>query len=195
MYIDQFLQHYPIDQPRQACDEAKLSELRLLLPPALIELYEAHGVGSYRDGLVCLIDPAVLHDAYADFFGGDAGGRVPFLVNAFGEPVAYKRIGPREAELSILHSYGPKLEVLAYELGDFFDRILLTDDGLRQLVNVPLFHQLRSRLGKLRYGQSYGFDPALLAEEGDGAKADASFFEVVDTAQHLRLLYERASAD
>lgn len=166
-----------------------------MLPRELNELYREHGLGKLGDGLLELVDPRAYSEPYAAFFGGDAGGRSPFLLNAMGEPIAFKRIGPRECELSILHTYGPQIEVLAYDLGDFFDRVLLTDDGLRQVINVPLFRQLRARLGKTQPGECYGFDPGLLREAEPGTKADAAWFEVVDTRAHLTLLLQRAAED
>ena len=192
MIAEFFARAYPPDAPRIEVDEDFHDEVARAWPPQLHDLADALGLGKHRRGLLEVIDPRRYHLPYAEFFGGDSAGRTPFLVNAFGEPIAYKRVGPRDVEISILHTYGPKLEVLAYDLGDFFDRVLGTDDGLRQVVNVPLFNQLQARLRTLRPGQSYGFDPGLLAGEPAGTKADASYFEVVDTLEHLALLLRRA---
>lgn len=187
-----FARAYPPETPRNAVGADDLGTLADLLPEALTTLYAELGTGKHRRGMFELISPAEYTAPYANFFGGDSAGRTPFLANAFGEPIAYKRVSSREAEISILHTYGPRLEVLAYDLGDFLDRVLGTDDGLRQVLNVPLFDRLRSRLRTLRPGQSYGFDPAVLAGEPAGTKADASYFEVVDTVAHLGLLLARA---
>ena len=192
MITEFFAKAYPADTPRVEVDEAFHDEVARGWPAQLHDLVGDVGLGKHRSGLLELIDPRTYLPPYQEFFGGDSAGRVPFLVNAFGEPIAYKRVGPREVEISILHTYGPKLDVLAYDLGDFFDRVLGTDDGLREVVNVSLFNQLRSRLRTLRPGQSYGFDPGILAEEPEGTKADASYFEVVDTVEHLGLLLRRA---
>ncbi len=188
-----FGMYYPADSPRTALPEAFVERFDGSLPPALLEVYLYHGLGKHREGLLELIDPSQYQSAYTDFLGGDAASRVPFMLNAFGEPIAYRRISAREGEVSILHTYGPQLEILAYDVGDFFDRVLGTDDGLRQVVNISLFGELRSRLGRLKPGQSYGFDPALLADEPAGTKADASFFGVVDARDHLDLLLRRAT--
>ncbi len=190
--IDRLLTSYPIEQPRTPIDEGFREELGNLLHRDLHELYETIGLGKLGGGLFELMDPRLYREAYAAFFGGDAGGRTPFMINAFGEPIAFKRLGVREAEISILHTYGPQIEVLAYDLNDFFDRILLTDDGLRQVVNVPLFNTLRGNLRALKPGECYGFDPNLLAEEPAGTKADASYFEVVDVREQMELLLELA---
>lgn len=192
MSAEFFAKAYPAETPRQAVDEDFHEAIGKLWPPVLHDIADAAGLGKHRGGMLELIDPRPYREPFEAFFGGDSAGRTPFLVNAFGEPIAYKRVSAREAEISILHTYGPQIEVLAYDLGDFFDRILGTDDGLRQVINVPLFQQLRSRLRILRPGQSYGFDPAVLAEEPPGTKADASYFEVVDTQAHLGLLLNRA---
>ena len=192
MITEFFAKAYPADKPRVEVGDDFHDEVARGWPTQLHDLADAVGLGKHREGMLELIDPRPYFQPYRDFFGGDSAGRVPFLLNAFGEPVAYKRVSAREAEISILHTYGPKLEVLAYDLGDFFDRVLGTDDGLRQVVNVSLFGQLRSRLRTLRPGQSYGFDPGVLAEEPAGTKADASYFEVVDTLEHLALLLKRA---
>ena len=165
------------------------------VPTPLHELYHAVGMFKLGDGMLQLIEPERYRGPYADFFGGDTTGRTPFLLNGLGEVVAYKQISPREAEISILHTYGPQLEVLAYDLGDFFDRVLLTDDGLRQVINVPLFRQLRARLGRLRPDQVYGFDPGVLREEPEGTKPDASYFDIVEAREHLRLLLKRAQEE
>ena len=190
--IEVFAKAYPADTPRTAVDDDFHDEVARAWPTQLHDLADAVGLGKHRRGMLELIDPRTYHPPFAEFFGGDSAGRTPFLLNAFGEPIAYKRVSAREAEISILHTYGPKLEVLAYDLGDFFDRVLLTDDGLRQVLNVPLFNDLHSRLRTLRPGQSYGFDPGVLAEEPAGTKADASYFDVVDTVDHLALLLRRA---
>ncbi len=193
--LERLLRAYPPEGRPQPPGEGERAAFAKTLPPGLLALFTEVGCAKLGDGLFELVDPAAYGLPYADFFGGGSGGRVPFLLNAFGEVVAAKRIGARETELSILHTYGPKLEVLAYDVEDFFDRVMLTDDGLRQLVNVNLFGRLRGRLGRLRRGRVYGFDPALLAEDGEGAKADASYFEVVDAREHLSLLLRRAAAD
>jgi len=190
--IEEFLAAYPTDQPRIEVDDDFHDNLGGSLHRELHELYDRVGLGKFREGLLELVDPRLYKVPYTAFFGGDTGRRVPFLINAFGEPIAYKRIGPREAEISILHTYGPQLEVLAYDLADFFDRILMTDDGLRQVVNVSLFNTLRASLGKLRVDQVYGFDPRVLAEEGASKKADPSYFSIVDGLEHLQLLLRRA---
>lgn len=187
-----FAKAYPADAPRVQVDEAFHDDVARAWPTQLHDLVDAVGLGKHREGMLELIDPRPYSEPYADFFGGDSAGRTPFMLNAFGEPIAYKRVSAREAEISILHTYGPKLEILAYDLGDFFDRVMGTDDGLRQVVNVSLFGQLRSRLRRLRPGQSYGFDPGVLAEEPAGTKADASYFEIVDTLDHFGLLLRRA---
>ncbi len=189
---DFFRKFYPPDKPREAISEDFVDRFDGSLPPALLELFLAEGLGKHREGLLELIDPAHYQQTYTDFLGGEAAGRTPFMLNAFGEPVAYRRISAREGEISILHTYGPQLEVLAYDLGDFFDRVLGSDDGLRQVVNISLFGQLKSRLGRLRSGQAYGFDPALLADQPAGTKADASYFEVVEAHAHMALLLRRA---
>lgn len=192
MITEFFAKAYPADAPRTHLTEDFHDEIARAWPTQIHDLADAVGLGKHRRGMLELVDPRVYLEPYAAFFGGDASGRLPFLLNAFGEPIAYKRVSAREAEISILHTYGPKLEILAYDLGDFFDRILGTDDGLRQVINVPLFGRLQNRLRTLRPGQSYGFDPGVLAEEPAGTKADVSFFEVVDTIDHLHLLLRRA---
>lgn len=190
--IAAFAAAYPPETPRIAVDDDFHDAIGGALPRTLHDLYDECGLGKHRGGLLELVDPREYAEGYAAFFGGEPGGRTPFLLNAMGEPVAYKRIGPREGELSILHTYGPRLEVLAYDLGDFFDRVLLTDDGLRQVVNVSLCGQLRARLRKLRPGECYGFDPGLLRDAQPGTRADASWFDVVDAREQLALLLRRA---
>lgn len=192
---ERFVAHYTADAPRVGVDDAFHDELGGRLPRQLHDLYDELGLGKLRGGMFELVDPRALMPAYSEFFGGDAGGRVPFLVNAFGEPIAYKRIGPREAEISILHTYGPQIEVLAYTFSDFLDRVLLTDDGLRQVLNISLYDRVRGRLRKTRPGECYGFDPGVLREEPEGTKADASYFEVVETVEHMELLLRRADED
>lgn len=187
-----FRKFYPPDSPRTTLPEGFVACFDGSLPPALLELFLDFDLGKHREGLLELIDPSHYRDSYANFLGGDTAGRTPFMLNAFGEPLAYRRISAREGEISILHTYGPQIEILAYDLDDFFDRVLGTDDGLRQVVNISLFGDLRSKLGRLRPGQAYGFDPAILADEPLGTKADASFFEIVDALEHMRLLLRRA---
>ncbi len=190
-----FGKFYPPDSPRVPVAKDFVERFDGSLPPALLELILHFELGKHRDGLLELVDPGTYHETYAAFFGGDAAGRVPFLLNAFGEPIAYRRISAREGEISILHTYGPQIEILAYDVDDFFDRVLGSDDGLRQVVNIQLFGELRNRLGRLRHRQCYGFDPALLADEPAGTKADASFFEIVDAVEQLQLLLRRAAED
>ena len=191
-FATDFAVAYPPEAPRNRVDPVKRAALSDLLPSGIVAAYSEYGTGKHRGGMFELVDPERYLPTYAAFFGGDSAGRIPFLVNAFGEPVAYKPVGPRESEFSILHTYGPRLEILAYDLGDFLDRVLTTDDGLRQVLNVPLFERLRTRLGRLRPAQSYGFDPGVLATEPAGTKADAGHFEVVDTLEHMSLLLRRA---
>ena len=190
-----FATAFPPDAPRRAVGDDFHVAVGGALPRPLHDLYDEVGLGKHRDGLLELVDPRDYLPGYAAFFGGDAAGRTPFLLNATGEPIAYKRLGPREGEISILHTYGPRLEVLAYDLGDFLDRVLTTDDGLRQVVNVPLFRRLRSRLRRLRPGECFGFDPALLRDAAPGTRADDTWFEVVDARDHLGLLLRRAGED
>ena len=193
--LARFTRAYPPVTPRQPVGEDFHEALAGDLPASLHALYDELGLGKLGDGLIELVDPRSYSAPYAAFLGGDAAGRVPFLLSARGEPLAYKRLGGREAEISILHTYGPRLEVLAYDLDDFFDRVLLTDDGLRQVVNVPLFRQLRSRLRKTRPGECYGFDPGLLREAPPGTRADVEWFEVVDAREQLELLLRRAAEE
>lgn len=191
--IDQiFLSAYAADKPRIESSDELHDALAGSLPREIHELWDLAGLGKHRSGMLELIDPRIYLSAYSAFFGGDAVRRVPFLLNGFGEPIAYKRINGQEAEISILHTYGPKLEVLAHNLGDFFDRILLTDDGLRQVINVQLFEEVRSRNGRLRSGEVYGFDPRVLENQPVQTKADASYFSKVDAIEQLELLLERA---
>lgn len=193
--LERFLAHYPADAPRTAADEELHDAIGATLPRALHDLWDAVGLGSHREGMISLVDPRDYAAPYAAFFGGDGGGRVPFMVNGFGEPIAYRKLGPREGEVSILHTYGPRLSVLGYSLDDFLTSQLVDDDALRQVVNVPLFSDLRGRLRKLRPGECYGFDPGVLREEPEGTKADASHFEVVEALEHLELLLRRAAED
>jgi len=193
MSINRFAEAYPPDKPRQEVTEEIHDEVGGAVPRSLHDLWDLIGFGKHRNGLLDLIDPTLYYDHYAGFFGGDPAGRVPFMMNAFGEPIAYRRISAREGEVSILHTYGPKIEVLAYDFDDFFDQVLLTDDGLRQVVNVSLFNQVRSGLRSLRQNEAYGFDPQVLEEMPKGTKADASFFGIVDAVEQLNLLIQRAA--
>lgn len=193
MSITRFAEAYPPDKPRKEVTEDIHDEVGGAVPRSLHDLWDEIGFGKHRDGLLELIDPTQYYNQYAAFFGGDPAGRVPFMINAFGEPIAYRRISAREGEVSILHTYGPKIEVLAYDFDDFFDRVLLTDDGMRNVVNVSLFNQIRSGLRSLRQNEAYGFDPQLLEELPKGTKVDASFFEIVDAREHMNLLLQRAA--
>ena len=189
-----FLRAYPSDAPRTPLDGAEWSAFAKTLPASIAALYEEVGLGKHRQGMFELIDPGAYAKTYAAFFGGDAVGRTPFLVNAFGEPIAVKRLRGPEDEVSILHTYGPKLSVLAVRVVDFFEDVLGTDDGLQQVLNVRLFDELRQRLPRLRAGQCYGFDPAVLAE-AERKQATAADFTVVDTLPHLALLLRRAGEE
>ena len=194
MSITRFAEAYPPDKPRRDVTEDIHDEVGGAVPRSLHDLWDHIGFGKHRNGLLDLIDPTQYYDHYAGFFGGGPAGRIPFLMNAFGEPIAYRRISAREGEVSILHTYGPKIEVLAYDFDDFFDRVLLTDDGLREVVNVSLFNQVKSGLRSLRQNEVYGFDPQLLEEMPKGTKADATFFGIVDAREHLNLLLNSAKS-
>ena len=189
-----FSTHYPPERPRLPISEALASDLQQRLPPKLLTLMQQQELGKHRQGMFELINPQLYREVYAGFLGGDAGRRVPFLMNAFGELVACRPLPGHEVEISMLHPYGPRLDVVAMTLDDFFERVLGSDDGLLDVVNVQLFNDLRVRHPRLLPGEIYGFDPAVLAAE-QVKRVDASYFQVLGAPGHLALLLKRAEEE
>ena len=194
-----FLRSYPSEKPRvvlagdliQALSDGGHPLSARRVGTDLVSLWMSDGFGKQRGGMLDLMDPRHYIEAYERYFDGDAEGRIPFMINAFGEVFGCRRLLGREVEISVLHPYGPKVDILAYDFGDFVDRVLCTDDGLQEALNVPLYGRVSTKLPRLKPGEVYGFDPAVLEGKPEGTRVDETYFVVVDCLTHLGLLERR----
>lgn len=93
--VQPFIDTFPPDAGTRTPSADFIEYGRSRLPEALIELWEAHGLGFYGGGRLALIDPATWTPTLQTWFGPNIGS-IPFAVTSFGHIYHYDRVDGRE---------------------------------------------------------------------------------------------------
>ncbi|MDO4260416.1 MAG: GAD-like domain-containing protein [Actinomycetaceae bacterium] len=163
----------------QPIPESTIEEYRDLAPPALVEIWETHGVGHYRDGLIEFIDPAEYESAFWAWFPERKPNYLPFAVTAFGDYFYYRKLSDAgDEDVCFLDLQYRECTVLDWSIVGFLHGSLCDAEFRADFLREPLFHQAVEIHGPLPLGHSYAFAP-VLALGGD--PGDASRLYIGDT--------------
>ncbi len=176
--LQPFFRAYPSSSQTEFPTKAKIQNFTGKLPNGLLEIWQIHGWGSYRDGLFWLVDPTA-YGVVVEAWGIDPNRVTVFLRSSFGD-------------LFFLDSN------IVYRLQVHYGKILDWDDSidnflqfrmrhepyLRENFDLELHQACLKKLGSLRSDEMFGFEPALIF----GGKKDVEFARKLNLFVHIDLL-------
>ncbi|MBK8260561.1 MAG: DUF1851 domain-containing protein [Nannocystis sp.] len=192
---------FPIDEARPA-PEGMLDACRADVPEAVVQLWQEHGLSSFGEGRLQLVDPRAFRDTLARWVPIPATrpGRVytPLLLTGFGELIYVRRLGsadrvPEENEpfdIQLLDPHYGRIGFMSWTLEDALAALDPAGEGRTDIFGMSpsfrpaLFPQALKVHGKLAAGEAFHFAPAL-------ALGGAETIENVakgDALVHLELL-------
>jgi len=190
--MDNFLRHFPPGPGARPCDPSLAARFKGRLPEVLLALWRAHGLGSYGDGQLLLIDP----DAYKPLLYGwlmrddadEDDSRLPIALTAFGRIIYYRKLGEGEEDVSSLDPHRSSGMVHAWSLRRFLDDYLCEPEAREALLEPALLQAARARLGPLGEHELYYPVPALRL----GGRWQAEQMDKGDGRVHLAWLLDLA---
>ncbi len=81
-----------------------------------------------------------------------------------------RKLEDNENDVSLLNIHYRKIEVCAYSYQEFFERYILDEDVMKNILRADLYKQAVNELGKLDYKDIFFFTPALVLGGGENIK-------------------------
>ncbi|MBI5256104.1 MAG: DUF1851 domain-containing protein [Burkholderiales bacterium] len=141
-----------------------IERYRRLLPDAMLALWADHGLGFFGDGLVQLINP----DDYRRNLNAwlmrdeDDPTRLPIALSGLGLVLYYRRLSDDgDEDVCYLDPHTSECDVLSWSLEECFNDLLCNPQVLRDSLDAPMMREAAARLGPLRHGEIYSYEPAL----------------------------------
>lgn len=152
--ISDFVQHGPVEPE-------VIEAYRGRVPDEVIELWENYGYGTFAEGFLRVINPAVYEAELADCLGktqGD-GVAIPILVTGLADLITWEPSSP--GFVAIMYREG-RTEGQNSTLGAFLRMLTRARDWyLSMSLNWDIFPKAIAAHGELPYGESFTFVPLL----------------------------------
>lgn len=165
------------------------------IPESIFRLWDKLGLGVFLDGYFQLCDPdkyrPILEQALGRDDDLDPARTHPIGFSAFGEIIAWNedhrdvRVDLVDGEVSCRWLIAPKQGIDPNMT--ILTRLLLADDASFDPLDAngkPLFKSIRTRLGRLKPGQIYGFKPILAF----GGNRTSDSLAAYDALAHMSIL-------
>ena len=167
MKLAAFLETHPPSADVSPPSEELLAEFAEILPANLLELWQTHGLGHYGAQQICLIDPRIWQATLDRWIVSppDDAQRIPIAISAFDRIFYYRRLTKTDEDVSVLNPHSRNVEVLAWDLDDFFNDSLGDTDELGDLLQPNWVNAEEKQHGKLGVNEVYEADASMLAME------------------------------
>jgi hypothetical protein len=170
--------------PPQDCvrlDDAELQSRTARLPSDVLDEWRGSGICSYGDRLLWFTDPEQLADVLEEWLEAfELESGAVFLRTAFAHLYVWS-----DGRVCSIDVHNGGFSRVTDDLDLFFS--LLTDDDLRgRILRVPLYEEVRRRLGPPERDECYAFVPALAL----GGPGTADSVQRVKLREHLGILAE-----
>ena len=167
--ISKFIEKFKPVVNLQKPDEEILNFGKQMLPKEIIELWEEYGFGEYGDGLLKVVDPREYMNSLYTWLGQKDFNKIPIIVTAFGDIFYYR-----------------KVEACGYSYQEFFEKYILDEDIIKNVLRADLYKQAVKELGKLDYKDIFFFIPALVL----GGREELKYIKKGNGAVHHQVLLQ-----
>lgn len=184
--ISKFIEKFKPVVNLQKPDEEILNFGKQMLPKEIIELWEEYGFGEYGDGLLKVVDPREYMNSLYTWLGQKDINKIPIIVTAFGDIFYYRKLEDNENDVSLLNIHYRKVEACGYSYQEFFEKYILDEDIIKNVLRADLYKQAVKELGKLDYNEIFFFTPALVL----GGREELKYIKKGNGAIHHQVLLQ-----
>lgn len=184
--ISKFIEKFKPVVNLQKPDEEILNFGKQMLPKEIIELWEEYGFGEYGDGLLKVVDPREYMNSLYTWLGQKDFNKIPIIVTAFGDIFYYRKLEDNENDVSLLNIHYRKVEACGYSYQEFFEKYILDEDIIKNVLRADLYKQAVKELGKLDYKDIFFFIPALVL----GGREELKYIKKGNGAIHHQVLLQ-----
>ncbi|MFR3156439.1 MAG: T6SS immunity protein Tdi1 domain-containing protein [Christensenellales bacterium] len=184
--ISKFIEKFKPVVNLQKPDEEILNFGKQMLPKEIIELWEEYGFGEYGDGLLKVVDPREYMNSLYTWLGQKDFNKIPIIVTAFGDIFYYRKLEDNENDVSLLNIHYRKVEACGYSYQEFFEKYILDEDIIKNVLRADLYKQAVKELGKLDYKDIFFFIPALVL----GGREELKYIKKGNGAVHHQVLLQ-----
>jgi hypothetical protein len=131
------------------------------VPAYLIDIWQSTGFGKYRDGLIEIVNPEDFEPVLWTWLGKEVPNYVPFAISAFGELIYYRKLSETEEDICLIDIQYRKIEVLTWDLIEFFEELLLDEYEREEWLKEQLFDDALAKYGKLEKSEIFTLVPVL----------------------------------
>ncbi|NJN12426.1 MAG: DUF1851 domain-containing protein [Richelia sp. RM1_1_1] len=176
--LQPFFRAYPSSSQARFPTDAAIQNFTGKLPEGLLNIWQVHGWGSYRDGLFWLVDPTD-YRVILETWGIDPNRATVFLRSSFGDLFFWDS----HIVYRIQIHYG---NILDWDdsLDNFLKFRMRYEPYLSENFDLELHYNCLSKLGSLSSDEMFGFEPALIL----GGKKDVEFARRLNLFTHIDIL-------
>lgn len=163
-----------------------------LVPQALLELWQTHGLGYYGELRLWLVDPAPWELVLNKWLSNSDDGvqRIPFLMTPLGILLYYRQDDTGEETVSAIDIFERDVWVVAENFVEFFNTALTEAYWLDELIPPEDLERAKARAGQLEPGQIYTLDQTLkdvvtLYAREEALSVFETQFEIAQTASNF----------
>ena len=161
-----------------------------LVPNELIEIWKKMGFGIYEDGFLQIVNPEE-YDFVFDYIDKRLEPTIVFGVTALGDLLLWEgndnwTIAPDEGNRCKIIRVNDLYSKVSIEISYFLGLFISNEDALKDpdMFNSKAYLDVKDKLPKLKYGQCYGYTPALPL----GGKAKNENLQVVDAKSYINII-------
>lgn len=158
-------------------------------PREIVWIWENMGLGVYEDGYLQMVNPEEYDFAF-EYIDKLLEPTIVWGITALGDLLLWEgndnwTISPQEGNRAkLLNVRKCRDEVLGSQVDVFLDILICDEWDLSHSYDAKPYLQARERLPKPRYGECYGYVPALAL----GGKARAGNLQIVDAKSYIDLI-------
>lgn len=147
---------------RVNADECVIQKYATLLPLHIIELWRRYGFGFYGTNGLQVINPDLYLQNLWGWLGQEENyNRIPIALSAFGTIFYYRKLSGDDHDISYINPHNSFSGVLSWDVGSFFNDLVLNRDVQNELLDAALLSELSTTAEALQVGEIYSFFPAL----------------------------------
>lgn len=163
-----------------------IDKYKEVAPPALIHLWETHGLPVINDGLITFINPDDYFPTLDLWLGKHAPNYIPMAIGAFGNFFYYRKLKEDVDDVCQIEPHYRKIETCSWSYQEFFETYLYDDYTKDYVLREKEFKAALKKNGPLTKHEMYMFVPALVL----GGEESGKSTEKGDARVHLDFLFQ-----